>query len=72
MTERTLENLIATTHPLEDRPSRRLGQQRGYLFQRGPSWLLTYREYVRGADGKTIAQQRCERIGHSSGPGTAE
>lgn len=48
--------------------ARRIGEQKGHLFRKGPSWFLRYREYVRGEDGVVAGQERCEWIGDAFGP----
>jgi integrase len=47
---------------------RKVGVQRGSLRKHGPSWLVEFREYARGADGKPLAIKRCERVGPCIGP----
>lgn len=34
--------------------ARRRGQRDGYLYKKGPSWILEWREYLRGPDKKLI------------------
>ena len=48
--------------------ARRVGEQKGQLFRKGPSWFLRYREYTRGANGELTSEQRCEWIGDTAGP----
>lgn len=48
--------------------ARKLGEQKGHLFRKGPSWFLRYREYVRGADGVVKPEERCDWIAPATGP----
>jgi integrase len=47
---------------------RKVGVQKGYLYKRGPSWLVQFTEYARGASGETEAISRCERVAPCVGP----
>jgi integrase len=47
--------------------ARRRGVQQGYLYKRGPSWLVQFTEYARGENG-TEPVSRCERVGPCVGP----
>lgn len=51
--------------PVEDDMARRLGTQKGYVYRKGPSWFVEFREYAVGPDGERVAIPRCEWIGHA-------
>lgn len=48
---------------------RRRGQN-GYLTKRGPSWLFSWREDARDADGNLVRMKRSSVIADASGPGS--
>lgn len=52
-----------------DNMARRRGQQRGYLYRKGPSWILRWREDVRTADGQIRRGQFARVIGPARGVG---
>ena len=41
--------------------ARRRAQRKGYVFRRGPSWILQWREDIRAADG-TLARHKFSRV----------
>src|SRR5262249_40837092 len=45
-----------------------VGVQKGNLIRRGPSWLVRFREYKKGPDGKLAGEPRTERVGPAVGP----
>lgn len=49
--------------------ARRRGQRKGYVFKRGPSWILQWREDVRAADGTLDRHKFSRVIAPASGPG---
>lgn len=48
--------------------SRRRGQQTGYLWDNGVSWMLEYREDARNSAGEVVRVKRAERIAPARGP----
>src|SRR5262245_33816673 len=48
--------------------SRRRGQQAGYVWDNGVSWMVQFREDARDASGEIVRIRRKERIGASTGP----
>lgn len=57
--------------PLEDVAdmAKRRAQRSGYLTQKGSSWFLEWREYVRAPDGSLKPERRSRVIAPASGPG---
>lgn len=47
--------------------ARKVGEQKGQIFRKGPSWFVRFREYVRGVDGPLTSRQRCEWVGDAVG-----
>jgi len=48
---------------------RRRPLQRGYLYRKGPSWMLQWREDVRTEDGRILRKKFKARIAPAAGPG---
>lgn len=48
--------------------ARKFGVQKGYVFRKGPSWLVRFREYARDESGEIVPIPRCERVGPTKGP----
>src|SRR5436309_2427118 len=47
---------------------RKRGQRKGFIFKRGPSWIVQWREDIRGVDGSLARHKFAKVIAPASGP----
>lgn len=48
--------------------ARKFGVQKGHVFKKGPSWFVSYREYVKNAAGEVEGEPITQRLGPTKGP----